>query len=83
MPRLLSARKSDEEIVVVDGGSSDGAVDYLKKLHSEGGVNQFLSEPDIGQGHGINKALLLARGELIKPINDDDCYQYDIGLNLR
>ena len=76
MNRVLSARQADEEIVVVDGGSIDGTVEYLQKLRAEGRIDVFLSEPDRGQGHGINKAILLSSGELIKPINDDDLYDF-------
>lgn len=77
MSRVLDARKSDEEIVVVDGGSTDGTVEYLEKLRGDGKIDVFLSEPDRGQGHGINKAILRSSGELIKPINDDDVYDYE------
>src|SRR5687767_8662827 len=69
MPRLIAARQPDEEIVVIDGGSSDGSVDFLSELRDSGQIDVFINEADHGQGHGINKALLHARGTLIKPIN--------------
>src|SRR4051794_11954081 len=77
MSRLVKARRRDEEIVVVDGGSTDGTVPYLRQLLATGDIDTLLSEPDHGQGHGINKALLRAHGDVIKPINDDDLYDYD------
>ena len=77
LPRLLSARRLDEEIVVVDGGSTDGTVEYLSRLQANRTIDSFVTEPDQGQGHGINKALLRARGDLIKPINDDDLYDFE------
>lgn len=75
--RLMVSKRDDEEIIVVDGGSTDGTKEYLTALYAENKIDVFLSEPDYGQGHGVNKALLKARGELIKPINDDDIYDYD------
>lgn len=77
MSRLLDARQADEEIVIVDGGSTDGTVEYLEKLAAEGKIDVLVSEPDRGQGHGINKAILRSSGDLIKPINDDDLYDYE------
>lgn len=74
--RLIAARQPDEEIVVCDGGSSDGTVDYLRQLHEEGRIQQFVSERDKGEAHGFNKAMLRARGELIKLITDDDAFCY-------
>ena len=76
MKRLLENVRVDEEIVVADGVSTDGTVEYLKDLHEQGKIHQFISEPDKGEAHGYNKALLMARGELIKLITDDDAFYY-------
>jgi len=73
---LLVAVRPDEEIVVIDGASTDGSVEFLQKLYSQGQIHQFVSEPDIGEAHAWNKGLLLARGELIKVISDDDVFNY-------
>jgi glycosyltransferase involved in cell wall biosynthesis len=63
LPNLLDNLKDDEEIVITDGGSSDGTSEYLEDLHSRGLIHQYVSEPDIGQAHGINKAILMATGD--------------------
>ncbi|MGI0484478.1 glycosyltransferase [Pantanalinema rosaneae CENA516] len=76
MQRLLENVQADEEIVVADGASTDGTVDYLKDLYEQGKIHQFISEPDKGEAHGYNKCLLMARGELIKIITDDDVFYY-------
>jgi len=76
MKRLLENVRVDEEIVVADGVSTDGTVEYLKDLHEQSKIHQFISEPDKGEAHGYNKALLMARGELIKLITDDDAFYY-------
>lgn len=74
--RLLANAVADEEIVVADGGSTDGTVEYLGELHRAGKIHQFISEKDAGEAHGINKAVLKARGEVIKILTDDDAFYY-------
>ena len=74
--RLIAARQPDEEIVVCDGGSKDGTPDYLRELFEAGHIQQFVSERDKGEAHGFNKAMLMARGTLIKLITDDDAFCY-------
>ncbi len=76
MKHLLENLQADEEIVVVDSASTDGTTDYLKTLYEQGKIHQFISEPDIGEGHGYNKCFLMARGALIKTISDDDVFFY-------
>ena len=76
LTRLVANRRPDEEIVVCDGGSSDGTPEYLRELFETGQIQQFVSERDKGEAHGFNKAILMARGELIKPITDDDAFCY-------
>ncbi len=77
LPLLIQACKADEEIVVVDGGSSDGSREYLENLFKENKIHALLSEKDKGEAHGINKALFLAKGDLIKIITDDDLYDFE------
>ncbi|MCP4659052.1 MAG: glycosyltransferase [bacterium] len=76
MKRLLVHVGDDEEVVVADGASTDGTVDYLRELYDAGKIHQLRSEPDEGEAHGWNRGLLLARGELIKLISDDDAFYF-------
>jgi glycosyltransferase involved in cell wall biosynthesis len=76
LEKLINELQPDEEIVVVDGNSSDGAKEYLEQLAEQGKIHQFISEPDRNQAHGWNKALLMAKGIVIKKIIDDDVYAY-------
>lgn len=74
---FLNKIGEDEEIVIVDGGSTDGSKEYLESLLNEGLIHQFISESDRNQAHGWNKALLMAKGKLIKKIIDDDVFCYE------
>jgi glycosyltransferase involved in cell wall biosynthesis len=76
MDSLLKNVQEDEEIVITDGGSTDGTFDYLQDLLEQGKIQQFVSEKDKGEGHGYNKAFLMARGDLIKLIFADDIFYY-------
>ncbi len=76
LERLLLEIQPDEEIVVVDGNSTDGTKEYLQELYETGIIHQYVSEPDKNQAHGWNKAMLLAKGIIIKKIIDDDVYCY-------
>jgi glycosyltransferase involved in cell wall biosynthesis len=58
------------EHVVVDGGSTDGTVDVLRAWDDP--ALRWISEPDRGQSHAVNKALAMARGDLLMWVNADD-----------
>lgn len=62
---------------MVDGNSTDGSREYLQDLFQAGSIHQYLSESDKNQAHGWNKALLMAKGTIIKKIIDDDIFCYD------
>jgi glycosyltransferase involved in cell wall biosynthesis len=76
LENLIKALLPDEEIVIVDGNSTDGSKEYLQGLLEAGSIHQYLSEPDKNQAHGWNKALLMAKGTIIKKIIDDDVFCY-------
>jgi len=76
LQKLLDNLQPLEEVVIVDAGSTDGTKEYLQILYEKGEIHQFISEPDRNQAHGWNKAMLLARGEIIKKIIDDDVFCY-------
>ncbi|GAA4084396.1 glycosyltransferase [Mucilaginibacter panaciglaebae] len=74
---LLPLVTADEEIVVVDGNSTDGSKEYLRQLYEEQKIQQYISEPDKNQAHGWNKAILMAKGTIIKKLIDDDVHHIE------
>jgi glycosyltransferase involved in cell wall biosynthesis len=60
------------EYLVLDGGSTDGSVEILRRFDDR--IAYWESLPDRGQSHAINKGLERATGELVGWINSDDYY---------
>ena len=58
------------ELIVIDGGSSDGSLDVIKSFESH--LAWWVSEPDNGQAAAINKGFLKATGEIMAWVNSDD-----------
>ena len=59
------------DYLVVDGGSTDGTVELLR---SYGDRIRWISEPDRGQAHAVNKGLAATDGEVFAFLNADDTY---------
>lgn len=62
----------DLELIVIDGGSTDGSVDILRQYFPW--LTYCCSEPDRGQSHAINKGFARATGEILAWLNSDDLY---------
>lgn len=61
------------EYIIIDGGSSDGTVDIIKKYEKH--ITYFESKPDRGQTHALNKGFFHATGILRGWLNADEEYQ--------
>lgn len=62
---------SSVEHIVVDGGSTDGTLGVL----AEYGDVRWVSEPDHGQSHALNKGFAMAQGDVFGWLNADDAYE--------
>ena len=60
----------DLEYIVFDGGSTDNSVEIIKKY--EPWLVYWVSEPDRGQSHAINKGLERSTGQFFNWQNSDD-----------
>jgi glycosyltransferase involved in cell wall biosynthesis len=63
---------ASHEHIVIDGGSTDGTVALLESRDDSS--LSWVSEPDRGQTHAVNKGFERARGELLGWLNGDDEY---------
>jgi glycosyltransferase involved in cell wall biosynthesis len=68
---VLDQNYPDLEYIVMDGGSTDGTVEILKKYADR---IIWKSEKDNGQSDAINKGLRIATGDIIAYLNSDDTY---------
>lgn len=59
------------ECIVVDGGSTDGTIEILNRY---GDRIKWISEPDNGQAHAINKGFRMSAGEILAWLNADDVW---------
>ena len=60
------------EYIIIDGGSTDNSIEIIQKYKPF--LAYWISEPDRGQSHGINKGFYKATGQLIGWQNSDDFY---------
>ena len=64
------------EVIVQDGASTDGTVEYLNSLSALPRID-IVSEPDSGVGQAYNRALARSKGDLVCFSAADECLDED------
>ena len=67
---IITQGYDNVEMIVIDGGSSDGSVDIIKKYEEH--FAHWQSEKDAGQSAAINAGMKRASGEVVTWLNSDD-----------
>lgn len=67
---VIALQRADIEYIVIDGGSSDGTLDLLRRYEDR--LDYWRSEPDRGIYDAMNKGIALARGAFVLHLNIGD-----------
>lgn len=72
---VLSQNYPNLEYIIIDGGSTDGTVDIIKKYENQ--LAYWCSEPDKGMYDAIRKGFEKSTGDIMAWINSDDMYHHN------
>ena len=67
---IFSQKDAFAEVIVIDGGSTDGSVDLIRRFQDR--LAFWCSEPDQGHYDAVNKGMAQAHGEILGFLNSDD-----------
>jgi len=67
------------EYIIIDGGSTDGTLDIIKKYEDR--IDYWVSEPDKGIYDAMNKGITLAFGSWLGFLGSDDFFENDALTN--
>ena len=69
---VLNQSYKNYELIIIDGKSTDGTLDILKKKNSK--IDYWISKKDQGIYDAMNKGIKLSRGSIISVLNSDDVF---------
>jgi len=69
---IIAQNHKNIELIVIDGGSTDGTMEHLKKYSNK--IDKLVSRADKGLYDAINTGLALSSGDIIGILNADDVY---------
>jgi len=70
---VINQNFEDYEYIIVDGGSTDGTVDIIKKYQDK--ITRWVSEPDKGIYDAMNKGVGMSKGEWVNFMNSGDEFE--------
>lgn len=71
---VLSQDFAEFEYIIVDGGSTDGTLEIIRRHAAADPRIHWISEPDNGISDAFNKGIRMAQGEIVGILNSDDTY---------
>lgn len=69
---ILNQTLKNIEFIVIDGGSTDGTLDIIEKFKDK--IDYFVSEPDNGIYHAMNKGIARSTGDFVIFLNANDVF---------
>lgn len=76
MESVLAQTYTDIEYIIIDGASTDGSVDVIRKLATRPTI-KWVSEKDSGIYNAMNKGIRMATGEYCQFLNSGDMLAAD------
>lgn len=73
---VISQGDCFHEHIIVDGGSTDGTIEIIKRHAAVDSRVRWISEPDRGISDAMNKGVALATGDVVTHLNSDDFYPH-------
>lgn len=72
---VIEQQCPDAEHIIIDGSSTDGTVDIIRKYAEKYPHIRWISEKDKGQSDAMNKGIAMASGKIVGFLNVDDYYE--------